>query len=246
MGNQFSSKPKSPPGVSVEENVREAKEYAESHTLPETYWWFYQHVRNSGPWDYKQRGAEYADFGNYNYGATGTAMGIPENVLHRGAGAAQLKAGTSDSDQWGYFWQGEPYGDDPDDQEQIRNGIRDANDAGYKRAVLPMPVQEGFPPDWEGLNGVQSNGSVDVQLNCGQSSNDEIQLSSLVKGRIETEQGNVMEAFEKQSRREPETGGFDFHKALAEHMALNDEIHAQLDAQRAPQEQDQGLSVGRA
>ncbi len=53
-----------------------------------TYIWFYQMVRNHGPWDYKQGRAEYANFGNFHYGAVGAAAGIPEGILLRGAGTA--------------------------------------------------------------------------------------------------------------------------------------------------------------
>jgi RHS repeat-associated protein len=85
--------------------------------------WFYNKVRNKGPWDYKQKNRNYADFGNFNYGATGYAMGFPKGVLLRMAGWAQTKAGSSKS--WfgkPYDFSG-PYGDDPDDQNQIENGI---------------------------------------------------------------------------------------------------------------------------
>ena len=54
-----------------------------------TYVWFYQMVRNHGPWDFKQGRAQYANFGNFHFGAVGAAAGIPDGVLLRGAGAAQ-------------------------------------------------------------------------------------------------------------------------------------------------------------
>jgi RHS repeat-associated protein len=53
------------------------------------YWWYVMVSTNKGPWDYKwYRGnphPEYDNFGNFNYGATGCAMGIPLNILLRGA-----------------------------------------------------------------------------------------------------------------------------------------------------------------
>ncbi|WP_428839982.1 polymorphic toxin type 44 domain-containing protein [Burkholderia dolosa] len=58
-----------------------------------TYIWFYRQVRNRGPWDHKQKQREYADFGNFNYGATGYAAGIPEQTLLRAAGCAQMLVG---------------------------------------------------------------------------------------------------------------------------------------------------------
>jgi RHS repeat-associated protein len=84
---------------------------------------FYLLVRNHGPWDYKQRkGGDYQAFGNFNYGASGRAFGIPSQVLLRAAGAAQLAAGTSDPG-WGSPAGGSPYGDDPNDQVEIQRGI---------------------------------------------------------------------------------------------------------------------------
>ena len=59
-------------------------------------------VRNGGPWDYKKGQPQYESFGNFHYGAVGTAAGIPEAVLLRAAGAAQIKAGTSE-ENFGYF-----------------------------------------------------------------------------------------------------------------------------------------------
>jgi hypothetical protein len=85
--------------------------------------WFYSQVRNKGPWDYKQNGSVYEDFGNFNYGATGTAMSIPENILNRAAGAASQLADPNRT-QYGKPWGGPPYGDDPQDQEEINRGTQ--------------------------------------------------------------------------------------------------------------------------
>jgi RHS repeat-associated protein len=92
-------------------------------------YWFRDHVQNKGPWDYKQLGGRYTDFGNFNYGATGNAFGFGLNRLLREAGRAQQVALTS-RPEWGepgWFynpWGGtSPYGDDPDDQQQIQNGF---------------------------------------------------------------------------------------------------------------------------
>ncbi|WP_434653103.1 polymorphic toxin type 44 domain-containing protein [Raoultella planticola] len=63
------------------------------------YVWFYYQVGNHGPRDYKnQRGRQYANVGNFNYGAVGAAAGIPDQILLRGAGAAQILAGTSSAE----------------------------------------------------------------------------------------------------------------------------------------------------
>ncbi|TFW18064.1 bacteriocin [Pseudomonas putida] len=92
--------------------------------------WFYSKVRNRGEWDYKQQGRQYEALGNFNYGATGTAAGLSEEFLLRGAGWAQSRAGTSNS-AFGSWWGSSPYGDDPEDQEWIKKGIEYAKSYGY-------------------------------------------------------------------------------------------------------------------
>ncbi|MEG5321252.1 polymorphic toxin type 44 domain-containing protein [Enterobacter bugandensis] len=84
--------------------------------------WFYQRVRNRGPWDYKQKNKLWADYGNFHYGAVGYAAGIPAEILHIAAGAAQEVAKTS-LPVWGHFYTDAPFGDDPRDQFWIKQGI---------------------------------------------------------------------------------------------------------------------------
>ncbi len=96
--------------------------------------WFYNQVRNGGPWDYKQQGKRdgknYQDFGNFNFGATALALNIfDEQTILREAGRAQIAAGTS-RPEWGYpgsrlspYGGKPPYGDDPADQAQIKKGF---------------------------------------------------------------------------------------------------------------------------
>ncbi len=110
--------------------MQEASKQVGLITGPFDYYWFKEQVRNKGPWDYKQKDGEYENFGNYNYGATGYAAGVPENILLRAAGWAQKRAGTSKK-QWGEYWFQEPYGDDPLDQHWIKKGIEHAKKAGY-------------------------------------------------------------------------------------------------------------------
>jgi len=92
--------------------------------------WFFNQVRNRGPWDYKQWGSQYEDFGNFNFGATGQSCGFSPTTLLRAAGWAQARAATSDPSfgKPGFFFGmlgGEPpFGDDPDDQAHIRRGFR--------------------------------------------------------------------------------------------------------------------------
>jgi RHS repeat-associated protein len=97
--------------------------------------WFRDQVRNGAPWDYKQYDRGFEDFGNYNYGYTGAAMGLQTDFLLRQAGRAQVAAGTS-RPEWGdpgyfggLFGGTPPYGDDPHDQEMIRRGIADRQNA---------------------------------------------------------------------------------------------------------------------
>lgn len=125
--------PAAPPGVSIDGNLEIAKkkdQFFPTSGSAHIYTWFYTQVRNKGDWDYKQRGPEYQNFGNFNYGATGTAAGIPEGVLLRAAGAAQTVAGTS-SAEFGKWWSEAPYGDDPIDQVWIKAGIDYAKSKGY-------------------------------------------------------------------------------------------------------------------
>lgn len=117
--------PKAPPGANINANIYTAAQ----HFSP---LWFLNQVSNSGEWDYKKQGqgSEYEDFGNFNYGATGAALGgigIPDQVLLRGAGAYGMCCGTYDP-KWGVPWGGAPYGDDPHDQEMIKQGIQYTRD----------------------------------------------------------------------------------------------------------------------
>ncbi|KAI3490586.1 hypothetical protein L1887_45423 [Cichorium endivia] len=75
--------------------MREARLHGMSRNMatPSTYYWFYQKVRNGGLWDYKKFDPYFAAFGNFNFGAAGTAAGIPANILLMGAGWAQGRAG---------------------------------------------------------------------------------------------------------------------------------------------------------
>jgi len=50
--------------------------------------WFFMQNYSGAPWDYKNtRGHQYDDAGNFNYGVTGTAVGIPGSILLGGADA---------------------------------------------------------------------------------------------------------------------------------------------------------------
>lgn len=126
----MSSVPAHPAGSCVEMNIWAAKSQIGFINGPMDAVWFYNMVRNGGPWDYKQKGRQYQDFGNFNFGAVGYAIGIPEDVLLRGAGWAQSRAGTTTS-SWGNWWGNSPYGDDPMDQKAIQSGIDYAKIRGH-------------------------------------------------------------------------------------------------------------------
>ena len=91
-----------PGSIVIANNMREARQKGMSHNMAtaSTYYWFYQKVRNGGLWDYKKFDPYFAAFGNFNFGAAGTAAGIPAKILLMGAGWAQSRAGTSRS-EWG-------------------------------------------------------------------------------------------------------------------------------------------------
>ena len=108
--------PPAPSGASCPNNIEEAQQHSDPR-------WFRDQVRNGGPWDYKQQGRQYENFGNFNYGATGRSFGFPSSILLRAAGRAQERAGTSDP-KWGRWYGRAPYGDDPVDQANIQNGIQ--------------------------------------------------------------------------------------------------------------------------
>ncbi|WP_350223403.1 polymorphic toxin type 44 domain-containing protein [Leclercia adecarboxylata] len=118
-----------PPGISIINNMMLARFHRGPSAL--TYAWFYQQVRARGPWDYKNRcGRQYANFGNFHYGAVGQAAGIKEEILLRAAGWAQNRAGTSEP-EFGNWYRSAPYGDDPDDQAWIKMGIDYAKRTGF-------------------------------------------------------------------------------------------------------------------
>jgi uncharacterized protein RhaS with RHS repeats len=114
--------PKGPQGASVGKNMQQAQNMSNSE--------FYKAVRNKGPWDYKQdKSDDYAPFGNFNFGATGSAAGFSNRTLLEGAGFASMKASDSHSKSWGMPLVGfRSMGDDPVDQYWIQQGIRYFNE----------------------------------------------------------------------------------------------------------------------
>ncbi len=114
-----------PEGIDIKKNIQLMRRY-----LPICKDLFLILVRPNGRWDYKTRGSQYEDFGNFNYGATGRACGFSEGVLLRAAGTVQIFFSKSRV-EWGspldtHTSNGKQssYGDDPRDQEMIRKGIK--------------------------------------------------------------------------------------------------------------------------
>ncbi len=82
----------------------------------------YKFTKNGSLLDFKQEGALYQDYGNFTFGAVGSALDIDDAILLRGAGWAQTRAGTSNP-EYGSPYGLAPYGDDPIDQKYIEYGI---------------------------------------------------------------------------------------------------------------------------
>ena len=103
------------------------------------YYAFKLMVKEGGPWDYKNQPSmkanpQYDAFGNFNYGATGTALGLDSYTLQNEAGRAQ-KPGTGGKGKLGRFGDPKsgipPYGDRPVDNYWIKQGIEYAHQHGY-------------------------------------------------------------------------------------------------------------------
>lgn len=161
-----------PDGVSIENNIKEALEYKNTHNEIETLFWFREKVGNnkderlipqSESMDYKQIDSKYAEFGNFNYGAVGTALGYPSEFLKLMAGAAQLisdKEATNWLDAVPKASILENYGDNLEDQIVIQFGIKSANSAGFNNTVDEFieninnltQIQQNKYEAWESLS----------------------------------------------------------------------------------------------
>lgn len=121
--------PISPPGVSVDFNIAITKDAMWQLQFQNTGTelnWFYNMVNTGNPWDYKQQGEQYVDFGNFNFGATCGAMGYSLYFCQSAAGLARdwralrlrLPLGS------GIPFVIPPYGDQANDQRQIMAGYQ--------------------------------------------------------------------------------------------------------------------------
>lgn len=127
------------PPIDLDANARQANEHYTGGILFTSYDdldWFYGQVAYGKPWDFKSPGPdrmshpEYEEFGNWHYGYVGAASGYSLRALQEEAGYAQVNESVS-RPEWGSPGKGvptyriggvAPYGDDPRDQEQIRQG----------------------------------------------------------------------------------------------------------------------------
>jgi hypothetical protein len=111
--------PVGPPGACVNDNIDIAKDYPAWN--PGAMAGLYENVKNHGPWDYKRKGSQYEDFGNFNFGAVTAAMGVSGYGAQNGAGIYQQWRGASTAGSGTPFlrW---PYGDDASDAVQIERG----------------------------------------------------------------------------------------------------------------------------
>lgn len=109
--------PPFPAGESVDVNIREIRESlmfeVEAGGAGFTMGIWTGSVAPHARWDYKRYHPDperFDDAGNFNYGATGAALGIPLSVL----------LGVGEIDSWGLYF--EP--DQEDDKRMIINGYR--------------------------------------------------------------------------------------------------------------------------
>lgn len=130
-GSKAAGVPEAPPNVSVEENMRRARDLQETITngMPQdmpppdpaygimTAWFPAGHEM-----DYKKDGGQYRDFGNFNYGAVGSALGIGPYMLHGAAGVQQIKEKHWEKG-FGLPFLGGLSGDNKQDYDQIDKGI---------------------------------------------------------------------------------------------------------------------------
>jgi hypothetical protein len=129
--------PPAPPGVDMQANIGRARKMSLLDAGS-----FYDLVKTGGPWDYKQLAyPTYEEFGNFHFGATGTAVGFPDWVLKRAAGWAQEDS----SPHAGHWYWEAPYGDDPRDQVQIQRGIEFYHCGCPANMPTILPAPRGTP-----------------------------------------------------------------------------------------------------
>jgi RHS repeat-associated protein len=142
--------PIAPPGVDLNANIRRMEQLqamnvaqlldpsAAEGANPLAYDLVFANlVRPGGRMDYRGKfGSKYEDFGNFNFGATAAASGFSDDIILTMAGVEQIptaalthprsfgRQGSGYLWEWGMPWNEPDHGDDPRDQDQIRNGIK--------------------------------------------------------------------------------------------------------------------------
>jgi RHS repeat-associated protein len=123
--------PPHPNNANVDANIRATQEVvvkaAVARAPHATAWsWFINQVKPDGPWDYKAYGhPEWDDFGNFNFGATGSVL-ADEKTLDQGAALARytVRSPIASLRRYGSPFKGPNYGNDPHKNEMIRQGIK--------------------------------------------------------------------------------------------------------------------------
>jgi RHS repeat-associated protein len=127
--------PTGPPGANVDNNIRLVQSgLGDGQSWPALQAWWQNLVRKGGVWDYKRRGPNniYGNFGNFNYGATGAALGYDLNTLLRAAGWVQQTPHGLPGAAWNQL-KGGSYGDNPDDPAPIKAGFQYYVNGCYQR-----------------------------------------------------------------------------------------------------------------
>jgi hypothetical protein len=130
-GSKDAGIPEAPPGVSVDDNMRRARQLQDTimNGMPgdmpppdPAYGIMTAWFRKGHEMDYKKDGHQYQDFGNFNYGAVGSRLGIGPYMLHGAAGVAQMMDGGWNKRLGLPFLTGQS-GDLEGDYKQIDGGI---------------------------------------------------------------------------------------------------------------------------
>lgn len=138
LGQDRDPIPPAPPGVSVDDNMRRARELQDtlskgwSSDMPvdPSYGIMAAWFPKNHEMDYKQQDPRYQDFGNFNYGAVGSALGLGPYMLHGAAGVAQIMDKTW-SAKLDLPFLSKQSGDTDQDYRQIDKGI------AYERSHRP-------------------------------------------------------------------------------------------------------------
>ncbi len=90
FGSPFDFAPPAPIGVDVSDNVDLIEGLVAAQGEAQAFRIWLTLVAEDGSWDYKTQGSQFEDFGNYNYGATGAALGLSLSTLLNASFAVQV------------------------------------------------------------------------------------------------------------------------------------------------------------